>query len=77
MARLTLTLDDALYQALQATAARQGRTLGQIVAESLRMRGIKPTSDARALVAQARRNAALDEPAALALAVAHSRAARS
>ena len=42
MARLTITLDDNLHQALKEAAARQGRTIGTIIEESLELRGIKP-----------------------------------
>ena len=40
MARLTITLDDHLHQALKEAAARQGRTIGTIIEESLQLRGI-------------------------------------
>ena len=35
MARLTITLDDALHQALKEAAARQGRSIGKIIEEGL------------------------------------------
>ncbi len=77
MARLTITLDDALHQSLKETAARQGRSIASIVAESLELRGIRSMASARELVRQARRNAGLDDEAALSLAVSETRQARS
>ncbi|KAF0804238.1 hypothetical protein A6D6_03234 [Alcanivorax xiamenensis] len=76
MSRLTITLDDSLHQALKETAARQGRSIGQIIEESLILRGIKPLADARALVAKARTNAQLNEEEALLLAVEETRTQR-
>lgn len=76
MARLTITLDDPLHQALKETAARQGRSLGEIIQESLRLRGIKPVEDARALVARARRTAGLTEEEALRVAIEETDAQR-
>lgn len=76
MGRLTITLDDALHQALKETAARQGRSIGKIVEESLILRGIKPLQSARELVARARRNANLTEAEALGIAVEETQAER-
>jgi len=38
MSRLTITLDDNLHRAIKKTAARQGRSIGQIIEESLQLR---------------------------------------
>jgi predicted transcriptional regulator len=76
MRRLTITLDDALHRALEETAARQGRSITSIIEESLRLRGIRPQADARALVARARDRARLGADEAMALAVKETRAAR-
>lgn len=76
MSRLTITLDDELHLALKEAAARQGRTIGKIIEEGLLLRGIKPTSTSRALVARARQNAGLDEGEAAALALAETSAVR-
>ncbi len=76
MSRLTITLDDDLHRALKETAARQGRSIASIIAESLRLRGIRTQASARALVAQAQRRAELDPDDALRLAVEETRAAR-
>jgi hypothetical protein len=77
MSRLTITLDDALHQALKEAAARQGRPIGKIIEEGLLLRGIKPIEGARELVAKARRQASLSEEEALAVSVAETRAVRS
>jgi len=76
MSRLTITLDDDIHQALKETAARQGRTIGQIVEEGLLLRGVKPIQSARRLVAMARGNAQLSEEEALDIATSETRSAR-
>lgn len=76
MSRLTITLDDELHRALKETAARQGRSITSIIEESLRLRGIRPQADTRALVARARQHAQLEADAATDLAVKETRAAR-
>jgi plasmid stability protein len=76
MSRLTITLDDDLHRALRETAARQGRSIASIIEESLRLRGIQPLENARALVAQAREHAQFEADEALALAVEETRDAR-
>ena len=77
MSRLTITLDDALHQALKETATRQGRSIGKIIEEGLLLRGIKPFEGARELVASAREHAKMNEEDALALGVTETRSARS
>jgi predicted transcriptional regulator len=77
MSRLTITLDDDLHTALKQAAARQGRTIGKIIEESLELRGIKPMERASRLVARARQQADCQETAALELAVEETRAHRS
>ena len=54
MSRLTITLNDNLHRALKEAAARQGRTIGEIIEESLQLRGIKPMESARQLVERVR-----------------------
>lgn len=76
MSRLTITLEDSLHQALKETAARQGRSIGKIIEEGLLLRGIKPAESARQLVARARKQARLDEDAAIRLAVKETRGMR-
>jgi hypothetical protein len=69
MSRLTISLDDAMHQALKEAAARQGRSIGKIIEEGLILRGIKPVSTARDLVAKARARSKMTEDQALQLAV--------
>ncbi len=76
MSRLTITLDDALHQALKETATRQGCTIGKIIEEGLLLRGIKPVEGARELVARSRKHAKVNEKDALALGVAETRSVR-
>lgn len=77
MARLTVTLDDAVHQALKEAAARQGRSISKLIEEGLMLRGVKPMSAARELVARARRQAAFSEHAAMELAVQETQAHRT
>jgi hypothetical protein len=77
MSRLTITLDDALHQALKEASARQGRPIGKIIEEGLLLRGIKPTAGARELVARARRKASLSEEEAMEVGLTETRAVRS
>jgi predicted transcriptional regulator len=77
MSRLTITLDDALHQALKETATRQGRSIGKIIEEGLLLRGIKSFEGARELVARARKHAKMSEVEALALGVTETRSERS
>lgn len=77
MGRLTISLEDDLHRALKETAARQGRSIGKIVEESLRLRGIKPMNRAIELVARARSKAALGEKEANRLALEETHASRA
>lgn len=76
MARLTISLDDQVHQALKEAAARQRRSIASIVEESLVYRGIKTHTDARALVGAAREQAGLSEEDALAIAIDETRESR-
>jgi len=76
MSCLTISLDDAMHQALKEAAARQGRSIGSIIEEGLRLRGIKPMESARALVERARQQAHLSEADALQIANEEVRTAR-
>lgn len=69
MSRLTITLDDDLHQSLKETAARQGRTIGNIIEESLRLRGIRSIASARDLLEKARSRSGMNDDDALALAL--------
>ena len=77
MTRLTITLDDALHQALKEAAARQGRSIGKIIEEGLLLRGIKPMASARELVARARQQASMDDARAAELAMGETSAHRA
>ena len=46
MTRVTLSLPDELHRALKEAAATRGRTLGELVAESVVAYGIKPREEA-------------------------------
>jgi plasmid stability protein len=76
MARLTITLPDELHRALKEAAARRGRTIGDLVAESLDFYGIKSTASARDLITRARESAQLTERQAVKIATAETRRAR-
>ena len=76
MSRLTITLSDSRYRALKEASASRGKTIGQLIEESLEFYGIKPGEEALELVRRARRKAALDDKAAERLALAETRAAR-
>jgi len=76
MSRLTLTLPDALHRALKEAAAVRGKTIGDLVAESVVAYGIKPREAAERLVARARERARLAPARALELASRETRAAR-
>ena len=76
MARLTITLSDQRHRALREAAVKRGKTIGQLIEESLEFYGIKTVRSAEQLVAKARARASLNETEALRLAVAETRAAR-
>lgn len=77
MGRLTITLEDDMHRAIKEAAARQGRSIREIIEESLELRGIKPMESARRLVARAREQAQYSEADATRLAVEETRAQRS
>ena len=77
MSRLTISLDDGLHRALKETAARQGCTIGKIIEDSLRLRGIKSMENARQLVHRARTQAGAGEDEAVRLAVRETREHRA
>jgi hypothetical protein len=76
MSRLTITLSEARYKALKEAAAQRGRTIGQLVEESLEFYGIKSREDARDLVRRARERGVLSEGDALALAIEQAKQIR-
>ena len=76
MARLTITLSDERYLALKEAAARQRKTIREIIESSLDMYGIKTRKRARDYLALARKRSNLPEDEALALAARETRAER-
>ena len=76
MSRLTITLDDNMHQALKEAAARQNRSIGAIIQESLELRGIRTSDSARDIVARARAKSRLSADKAIELAVTETRRAR-
>ena len=76
MSRLTINLDDKIHQALKETAVRQNRSIGSIIEESLKLRGIRSYDSAKDLVAKARANSSLSASEATALAVEETRRSR-
>jgi hypothetical protein len=76
MGRLTITLDDDLHRAVKETAVRQGRSIGGIIEESLRFRGIKSMESARQLVSRVRSASKINEEEALRLALDEIRSHR-
>lgn len=69
MPRLTISLADRTHRALKETAARQNRSMGSIIEESLELRGIRPYDTAREIVAEARAKSGLNTDDAMVLAV--------
>lgn len=69
MPRLTITLSEPRYRALKETAAQRGKTIGQLVDESLDFYGVKSREEALDLVRRARLSSGLDEEQAVALAL--------
>lgn len=76
MPRVTITLSEQRYQALKEAAARQRKTLVNVIDESLEFYGIKTVQTAANLVAQARQRSRLSEADALQLAVSETQASR-
>ena len=77
MSRLTIRLSDPTYRALKETAARQNRSMGSIVEESLEWRGIGLYDTAREIVAKARARSGLRADEAMALAIEETRRFRA
>ena len=73
MPRVTISLADRMYRALKEAAARQNRSMGSIIEESLELRSIRPCDTAREIVAKARAKSGLNADDAMALAVEETR----
>lgn len=76
MARLTITLSDDRHRALKALAAASGRTIGEIIDESLELYGIKTEETVEALVARVRDASPAYGDEAMEVAVEETRKAR-
>ncbi|HXV60900.1 MAG TPA: ribbon-helix-helix protein, CopG family [Vicinamibacteria bacterium] len=76
MARITISLSEDTHRAVKEAAARQGKTIGKIIEESLAFYGIKSSARAVELVARAREYAGLSEHEALQLATEETDAER-
>ncbi len=76
MSRLTITLTETRYRALKEAAAQRGKTIGQLIDESLDFYGIKSREQAMSLVRQARAQSQLSEEQATALALSEVMAQR-
>ena len=77
MPRLTISLTDSTHRALREAAARQNRSMGSIIEESLELRGIRPYDTVREIVAKARAKSGLSADDAMALAVEETRRLRA
>lgn len=69
MSRLTITLSDERYRALKEASVQRGRTIGQLIDESLEFYGIKSREEAMAIVRRARNHADLEESEAMSAAL--------
>jgi hypothetical protein len=76
MSRITISISDHRHRALKEIATRSGKTIGQIVEESLEFYGVKTSRQAADIVQQARQRAAMDEKAALDIAIDETRQVR-
>jgi hypothetical protein len=77
MARITISLSDDRHRALKEAAVRQGKTIGNLVEESLELYGVRSVETAAQIVTRARRNAGLSEEQALETALDETQAVRS
>ena len=77
MSRLTITLSEDRYRALKEASAQRGKTIGQLIDESLDFYGIKSRQEARDLVQRARARSTLIDDDALAVAQDEVQAVRA
>lgn len=76
MHRLTITLSETRYRALKEASARRGKSIGQLIDESLEFYGVKTHEEARDLVRRVRERSDLTTAQAQALVDKEVRAAR-
>ena len=65
MGRITINLSDGRQRALRDAAAKRGKTIGQLIDESLEFYGIKSARSPEQLVAKARARVLLGQTDAL------------
>jgi hypothetical protein len=73
MRRLTITLSDERHRALKEASVRRGKTMGELIEESLAFYGVKSAETAAEIVARARQKSNLDENKALELGLEETR----
>jgi len=76
MSRLTITLSDERHLALKEAAARQHKSIREIIENSLDFYGIKSRKSASDYVAMARINSSLSEEDAMTMALRETNATR-
>ena len=69
MTRLTITLSEPRHRALKEAAALRGKTIGQLIDESLDFYGVKSRDEAAELVRRARGFSGLGEKQAMDIAL--------
>ena len=77
MNRLTITLSATRYRALKEASARRGRSIGQLIDESLEFYGVKTTDEASDIVRRARARSRLTDEQAMELANEQVRQSRN
>jgi D-serine deaminase-like pyridoxal phosphate-dependent protein len=75
--RITITLTPERHAALKQTAAARGKTMGEVIDESLERCGVRTANEALDLVRRARSKAGLTQERALDVALAEVRTLRS
>ncbi|HED14890.1 MAG TPA: CopG family transcriptional regulator [Gammaproteobacteria bacterium] len=76
MGRLTISLTDERHLALKEAAAREHKSIREIIESSLDYYGIKTKKTARSYVAMARENSGLSAEEAMTIAVQETQASR-
>ncbi len=76
MGRLTISLSEERHLALKEAAARQHKSIREIIESSLDYYGIKTKKAARSYTAMARTNSGLSDEEAMAIAIQETRASR-
>lgn len=77
MNRLTITLSEPRYRALKEASARRGKSIGQLIDESLEFYGVKTREEAGDLVQRARARSELSDEQAMDLANQQVRLSRN